>query len=85
MIGFDRTYTSVGRLRGTHIRFSKANLIGDELTLRIATSFNLDDQASQNVGNRIFLAAAKETAMGLDAGIVSNKNLIVLRDCDRGW
>src|SRR6185369_8087475 len=76
-IGFYRAYAYIGGLCGAHVRFSKANLVRDQLALRIATSFDFYDQSSQDVSNRVFLTTAEKTAICLYARIVGYENLIV--------
>src|ERR1043166_5800189 len=68
------------RIRGDcrpHVRLVESDLIGDDLSLRIASAFNFNYQASEDVSNRILLAAVKKSALGLDAGIVGDPDLTI--------
>src|SRR5215510_206604 len=77
LVLFNRTDTRFRRDRGPHIRFVESDLVGDDLSLSIATAFNLNDQTSENVRNRILLAAFEKSALGLDAGVVGDQDLVI--------
>src|SRR6185369_17206330 len=76
-VGFNWTYACVRSDRSTHVRLLKADLVCHELALLVTTSFNFNNQSSQNVCDRIFFAGTEEAPLGFNAGVVSNKNLIV--------
>ena len=74
---FDRPDTSIGSNRGAHIGLAESNLVGNQFTLRIAAAFDFDDQSAHQIGDGIFLSAAKESAVVLDARTIGNENLII--------
>jgi hypothetical protein len=64
-------------IRGAHIRFSEPDLVSDKFSLRIATSFDFHNQASQDVSDRILLATAQKSTLALDARVVRQSHLII--------
>ena len=51
--------------------------LGDELALTVAAPFDLDDEAGEQVGDGVLLAAAQEPALRADARVVGYENLRV--------
>jgi len=47
------------------------------LALLITATFHFHNQASQQISDRIFLAAAKKSSINLDAGSIGDQDLII--------